>query len=284
MAESLEKTAQSQMIDLPSGRFHYLSWGAEQTELPGIVLLHGMTSSALNWVRVGPALTDRYRVYALDMRGHGESIAPPRGTYSLRQTADDGVAFIEALGLQRPALLGHSWGGATAIVLASGAGSQKPVPQFSHLILGDPPPGLHSVSPELQATVIRDIGRPAQQLRAEITVNNPDWTEAEVEARIDALHKVTKEAVESIYIDARKEGNLLPLLATIAAPTLLIRADPHLGTPLDDTAWQQAKLYLPAHSRAVQVNGATHGIHRGRTFDAFMQTVNDFLSDERSVW
>jgi pimeloyl-ACP methyl ester carboxylesterase len=76
MAESLEKMAGSQMIDLPSGRFHYLSWGAEQTERPGIVLLHGLTSSALSWVRVGPALADRYRVYALDMRGHGESIKP----------------------------------------------------------------------------------------------------------------------------------------------------------------------------------------------------------------
>jgi pimeloyl-ACP methyl ester carboxylesterase len=283
MAECLEKMAQSQMINLPSGRFHYLSWGAEQTELPGMVLLHGMTSSVLNWVCVGPALADRYRVYALDMRGHGESIKPPRGTYSLRQSADDAIAFLEVLGLQRPALLGHSWGGATAMVLASGAGSQKPVPQFSHLILGDPPPRLHSVSPELQATVIRDIGRPAQQLRAEITTNNPDWAEAEVEARIDALHKVTKEAVESIYIDAGKEGDLLALLAAIAAPTLLIRADAHRGTVLDDAAWQQAKLYLPAHSRAVEINGATHGIHRGATFDAFMQTVNDFLSDERSA-
>lgn len=82
MAECLEKMAQSQMINLPSGRFHYLSWGAEHTELPDMVLLHGMTSSALNWVHVGPALADRYRVYALDMRGHGESIKPPRGTYS----------------------------------------------------------------------------------------------------------------------------------------------------------------------------------------------------------
>src|ERR1700730_16236205 len=139
----------SHSIDLPAGRFHYLSWGAERTELPSALLLHGITSSALSWGRVGTALADRYRVYALDMRGHGESIKPPRGTYSLRQTADDAIAFLEVLGLQRPALLGHSWGGATAIVLASGAGSQKPVPQFSHLILGDPPPRLHSVSPEL---------------------------------------------------------------------------------------------------------------------------------------
>jgi pimeloyl-ACP methyl ester carboxylesterase len=141
---------------------------------------------------------------------------------------------------------------------------------------------MHSVSPELQATVTRDIGRDAQELRAEITVNNPGWTEADIEAKIDALHKVTREAVESIYIDAGKEGDLLPLLANITAPTLLIRADAQMGTVLDDAAWKQAKGYLPAHSRAVEIKGATHSIHRG-TFDAFMQMVNDFLSDERTT-
>lgn len=280
MTECLEKTAQSQMIDLPSGRFHYLSWGTERTKLPGIVLLHGLTSSALSWVRVGPALTDRYRVYALDMRGHGESIKPPRGSYGLRQTADDAIAFMQTLELQRPALIGHSWGGATAIVLASGAWSQKPVPQLSHLILGDPPPHLN-VSPGLRAAVTKDIGRPVQELRAETTANNPRWTTADIEARIDGLRKVTKEAVDNVYADTSQHGDLLPLLADLVAPTLLIRADPRQGSVLDDISWKRAQQYLPAHNRAVQIDGATHGVHRD-TFDAFMQVVNDFLSDERA--
>src|SRR5256886_17139795 len=98
MMESLEMSAQSQMIDLPAGRFHYVSWGAEHNELPSALLLHGITSSAQSWVRVAPALANRYRVYALDMRGHGESIKPSRGAYSLRQTADDAAAFIDILG------------------------------------------------------------------------------------------------------------------------------------------------------------------------------------------
>src|SRR5215469_11882378 len=132
MAESLETTVESHVIDLPAGRFHYISWGADRAELPHMLLLHGITSSAQSWVRVGPALADRYRVYALDMRGHGDSIKPSRGAYSLRHTADDALAFIEALGLDRPALMGHSWGGGTAIVLASGAWTQTPVPAFSH--------------------------------------------------------------------------------------------------------------------------------------------------------
>src|SRR5437764_2987587 len=151
MTQSRDTIARSQMIDLPAGRFHYVSWGAERTELPSVLLLHGITSSVQSWVRVGPELADRYRVYALDMRGHGESIKPSRGAYSLRHTADDAVALIETLGLERPVLIGHSWGGATAIVLASGAGSQQPVPTLSHLILEDPAHSFGRGDPEERA-------------------------------------------------------------------------------------------------------------------------------------
>src|SRR5690242_9855627 len=128
----------SHIIDLPAGRFHYRSWGSEGTDRPAALLLHGITSTASSWVRVGPALADRYRVYALDMRGHGDSIKPGRGAYSLRHAADDVAAFMKALDLESPVLMGHSWGGAIAIVLASGEGSQEPVPHFSHVILADP--------------------------------------------------------------------------------------------------------------------------------------------------
>src|SRR4051812_11475318 len=115
MAESFAETVQERYIALPAGRFHYLSWGAERTTLPAAVLVHGITSSARAWVRVGPALADRYRVYAFDMRGHGDSVHPAPGAYDLRQTADDTAAFIQELGLEHPLLIGHSWGGATAI-------------------------------------------------------------------------------------------------------------------------------------------------------------------------
>lgn len=270
----------SEMIDLPAGRFHYISWGAERADLPAALLLHGITSSALSWVRVGPALATRYRVYAFDMRGHGESIKPPPGAYDLRATADDAAAFMEAMQLERPIVIGHSWGGATAIVLASGAGSQQPVPRISRLILEDPAHHFGSGDAGVRAvSYTKDIGRPVAELRAEITAGNPGWTEADIEGKIDALHKVTREAVISVFDEAGRAGELLPLLADIDIPTLLIRADPALGTTLDDAAWEQAKLFLSARSRVMQIDGATHNIHRG-SFGAFMQAVNDFLNQE----
>ena len=267
----------SQTIDLPSGRFHYLSWGAERDALPAMVLLHGITSSALSWVRVGPALAARYRVYALDMRGHGESIKPPVGAYSLRHTADDAAAFIEALGLDNPAVMGHSWGGATGIVLASGAGSHRPIPSIAHLILEDPAISIGSGDVEERvAYYTKDIGRPDEELRVELAADNPGWAEEDIEGKIDALHKLSREAVASVFYDTGREGEILPLLASISAPTLLIRADAALGTTLDEAAWEEAKRLLSANSRAVQIDGATHNIHRSK-FDAFMQVVNDFL-------
>jgi pimeloyl-ACP methyl ester carboxylesterase len=280
MAEHFAETMHAQMIDLPDGRFHYLSWGAERTELPAAVLVHGITSSALAWVRVGPALADRYRVYAFDMRGHGDSIhpAPGPGTYSLRQTADDTAAFMKALGLERPLLIGHSWGGATAIVLASGAWAQEQVPAFSQVILEDPAWnfGQGGDLEKRVASYIKDIGRPPDELRPEISASNPDWTSADVEGKIDAMQKVTRDAVISVFADAGLEGDVLPLLARIAAPTLLIRADAHLGTTLNEANWTRARQHLPAHSSAVEITGATHNVHRSK-FTEFMQVVDDFL-------
>ncbi len=273
-----EMDAQSHMIDLPTGRFHYLSWSEARRELPAAILLHGITSSALSWVRVAPALADRYRVFALDMRGHGDSIKPSKGTYSLRHAADDAAAFIDVMGLERPLLMGHSWGGATAMVLASGFESQKPAPLFTKVILEDPAydfglPG----SEERAIFYAKDIGRPADELRLEITADNPGWAEADVEGKIDALHKVTRESVISVFAEAGAEGDMLPLLQTISAPTLLIRADASLGTTLDEAAWERAKKYLSPNSSAIQIDGASHNVHRSK-FDAFMRAINEFLS------
>ena len=283
MADKAEMVAQSHSVDLPGGQFHYLSWGAERTERAAAVLLHGITSSAQSWVRVGPALADRYRVYALDLRGHGDSVKPAAGAYSLRHTADDAAAFIETLDLERPLLVGHSWGGATAIVLASGAGSQQSAPNLSGVILEDPAykiGGGKGSAEEQAASFIKDIGRPDEELRPEIKASSPGWTEADIEGKIDALRKVSREAVISVFADTKQHGSLLPLLSDIAAPTLLIRADPALGSTMDEAAWAQAIEYLPEHSWAVQLNGATHNIHRSK-FDEFVRVVNDFLVQEK---
>jgi pimeloyl-ACP methyl ester carboxylesterase len=96
-------------------RFHFLEWGAPNA--PPIVLLHGGHQSAHSWDLVSLYLAQRYRVLALDQRGHGDSEWPRDVEYSNHAMSLDAEAFIDALGLQSPIVMGHSMGGRNALLL-----------------------------------------------------------------------------------------------------------------------------------------------------------------------
>lgn len=271
-------TTLSQMIVLPSGGFHYLSWNAERTDLPGVLLLHGLTSSAWAWARVGERLSESYRVYALDLRGHGESLKSGMGAYGHPQVAEDVVDFIEAVELERPILIGASWGGTIAVVLASGSGLHRPAPAFSRVILEDPALGMQQDSEEITQARIESITQPADALRIELATNHPYLTEEQIERRIEAFRSVTPEALRSINDQWTEMGELLPLLAHIPAPLLLMRADAMLGSELDEVLWKQTQQYLPSQGKAIEIKGANHSIHLSQ-FDAFMQQLSAFISE-----
>jgi non-heme chloroperoxidase len=88
-------------------RLHYL----EQGNLHGspVILLHGLSDSWFSFSRVLPDLSSEYRVFALDLRGHGDSDRPGEG-YTPREMAADVVGFLDALRIQRATLVGHSMG------------------------------------------------------------------------------------------------------------------------------------------------------------------------------
>ena len=102
-------------IVLRQMRFHFLEWG--QPDAPVIVLLHGGHQSAHSWDLVSLHLAQRYRVLALDQRGHGDSEWARDVTYSNNEMSLDAEAFISAMGLRRPVLIGHSMGGRNAMLL-----------------------------------------------------------------------------------------------------------------------------------------------------------------------
>ncbi len=75
-----------------------------------VLCLHGWPQHWYEWRHLMPALADRHRVLALDLRGFGESEAP-RGGYQKEEMADDVLAVLDALGIERVKLVGHDWGG-----------------------------------------------------------------------------------------------------------------------------------------------------------------------------
>jgi pimeloyl-ACP methyl ester carboxylesterase len=99
-------------------RLHYLHWNLENGLRP-IVALHGLASNARIWELTAPFLTEHgYRVYAPDQRGHGLT-DKPEGDYGFDTFRGDLLAFLDACQLERPILVGHSWGALVALDFAA---------------------------------------------------------------------------------------------------------------------------------------------------------------------
>lgn len=96
-------------------RFHFLEWG--EPDAPPILLLHGGNQTAHSWDLVSLHLADRYRVLAIDQRGHGDSEWARDADYSAQAMAEDALAFIEQQRLDRPLVIGHSMGGMVTMTL-----------------------------------------------------------------------------------------------------------------------------------------------------------------------
>ncbi len=83
---------------------------------PPMVLLHGLFGSAQNWNGMAERLAARYRVFACDLRNHGQSPWAPSMEFG--EMADDLEALIAEKGLAPTIVLGHSVGGKTAMLTA----------------------------------------------------------------------------------------------------------------------------------------------------------------------
>ena len=93
-------------------RLHVREWG--RADGPPILLIHGLSQSHLCWARqYQSTLAEEFRLVAYDLRGHGMSQAPlePEHYTDAKLWADDVAAIIEQLGLDRPVLVGWSYGG-----------------------------------------------------------------------------------------------------------------------------------------------------------------------------
>jgi pimeloyl-ACP methyl ester carboxylesterase len=88
-------------------RFHYAEAGSGDDV---VLCLHGWPQHWYEWRHLVPALADRHRVIALDLRGFGWSDAPEDG-YEKENLADDVLAVLDELGIERVKLVGHDWGG-----------------------------------------------------------------------------------------------------------------------------------------------------------------------------
>ncbi len=103
-------------IDLLTGvRVNYVDQG--HPDGAPVVMLHGFTDSLKSFEMVMPHLPAFIRAYVMTQRGHGDSGRPETG-YRARDFADDVAAFLDAIGLDRAVLVGHSMGATNALRFA----------------------------------------------------------------------------------------------------------------------------------------------------------------------
>jgi pimeloyl-ACP methyl ester carboxylesterase len=111
------ETARKRSVVVGGLRLSFLEWGTAGR--PVLCFLHGGSAHAHWFDVVTPAFIDRFQVIALDQRGHGESQWAEPPAYATENFAADLLGFIDTLGWERVALIGHSMGGHNAMSFAA---------------------------------------------------------------------------------------------------------------------------------------------------------------------
>lgn len=231
-------------------------------EGPAVVLLHGTSANHAVWEPVGDRLAASATVIAVDQRGHGRSDKPAAG-YEGPDFADDVVTVLDALGLERAVVGGHSLGGRNAWLFAA-----RHPDRVSGVVVVD-------YTPYVEQTVIDDLAaRVARGHRSFASTR-------EIEEYLrDRYRRIRPDAVaRRARWGYRREddGTWLPYadpaamrqlidgfrtpwdeeFRTVAAPMAHLRgADSLIVSP---SAWAAARADRPA-DRWIVVDGADHYI------------------------
>ena len=260
-------------------RQHY--WRTGDGSKPALVMCHGVTDNGLCWTPVARVLEKDFDVIMVDARGHGFSDAPESG-YTTEDRADDVAALIQALGLEKPIILGHSMGGATASYAA-----MKYPDLFSKVLLEDPgwweqdshrqtmtEEERKATIGERRADIIRRSRLTREAMIADNQHDRPGWSAEELGNWALSKHQVSPNIVQ-VYGQARPPWR--EVARGIQSPTLLITADVEKGAIVTFAMAKEAT-EINANIQVVHIAEADHNIRRA-TFDAYMAAVKAFLSE-----
>ena len=184
-----------------------IEWGSgERTAL----LLHGVTSNAEGWWRLGPAIAELgYRAVAADLRGHGQS--PRSDDHRIASHAAD----VAALGPSWDVVVGHSMGGAVATVVAAAN------PEWVGQLVLEDPAILFPDLPAVIAWLLPDFEGPLTA--AELQERNPAWDARDAAWKAEALRQCGPEVVELAFTQT-DPWDFTEEVASLAVPTTIIGA------------------------------------------------------------
>ncbi len=252
--------------------FYWRSGG----DKPPLVLAHGLTDSGRCWLPVAEVLADEYDILMFDARGHGRSSVPAQG-YSNADHAADYAGAISALGLPKPAMLGHSMGAATAAQLAASYPER-----VSCILLEDPP--WRSDQAEIPAEQRRAnsaqwrsdaMARKAlgyDELLAQIRREQPTWAAEEYEPWVEAKLQLSPNVLDYVF-EATTPWRIV--VSQIQCPALLMIGDVERRAIVSAESAAEA-VALNKHVQVAHISGAGHSIRREQ-FEPYIQAVRTFL-------
>jgi N-formylmaleamate deformylase len=254
-------------------KIHYHRTGGDK---PPVVLVHGITDSGLCWTRLARALEDAYDLVMYDARGHGLSGVPETG-YAPEEHVADMTRLVTALGLERPALIGHSIGASNVALaiatypdLARCAILEDPV--WRTYDLGAQPGRMD----EWHADLIAKKSCTREQLMADERAQHPTWAEIEFGVRADAKLQVDPDVLSWIS----PQNPPIPwrdVVLKFACPVLLVTADPKLGAIVTSEVAREAASLCDS-LEVVHIPGVGHHIRYGK-FEPYVEAVRAFLKE-----
>jgi pimeloyl-ACP methyl ester carboxylesterase len=262
---------QRAQIEINQHQISYLRTGGEK---PPIILLHGFTEDSSTWDEVAKALAPNYDLIMPDTIGHGESSRlPADGAIDPLQ---DLTVFIDALGLQKTAIIGHSMGAAIAAEFTA----QNPE-KVAALVLEEVPWFDPASPPEIpqkflaanNPTVIKNLsGSNLQEALTYSQEHHPDWDETAHKAW--AGSKIRFDA-EWFQADWKPQTNWEEIAAKIACPTLIISGQAAYGGMLSAAVVIKLLKIIP-RAEWSNIAGAGHFVHYDKPVP-YIETVMEFL-------
>lgn len=260
---------------------HYLDWGTEGQ--PPLVLLHGLRGHANVWADVAESLCADYHVYALDQRGRGDTDHAPGGDYSTEAFVADLLGFVDAIGLDKFVLFGHSMGGRNSMAF-SGAHPER----LERLCIVDIGPrieatGGNRITEELRA--IPPHFDTFEDALAHVQTGNRFASESVMRRRLTGQTQQLPDgklgwkfdpAIREQRINgtAAPAADLWPALDNITCPTLIVR-----GTETDLLTQETADRMVDtlAQGSMVNIERAGHMVFEDNPSD-FIAAVKSWLA------
>lgn len=261
------------LVELPSGlRLPYVAQG--DPDGTPVILLHGLSDSWRSYEMLLPELPDAIYAVALTLRGHGEADRP-LGGYAPSDFAADVAAFLDALGLERAVIVGHSMGSVIAAQFASTFPDQT---LGLVLMAGFYRGQANPVMVEFWESALSQLEDPidpafARGFQEETTAEPIDSEQMEifVGESLKVPARVWRESMAGIMTDAHVEG-----LPAITAPTLILWGDRDVFAPESDQ--RQLCQAIPG-ARLEIYQGVGHALHWedparvARDIAAFVETT-----------